>query len=125
MARKSRSKKIDERVIQLPESLAIGPFVYAVRLMPEIKAVEQGVLGLCDRHDNVIQIKQGLNPQTTAEVLLHEVMHAVFFASGLDHLEGVNKEEEAIVCQLTIGLLTAIRQNPSFIPTLLELIDAQ
>lgn len=106
-----------------PQHLLVGPFQYAIKDWTDIEAEAAQALGYCDRIRNIIKIKTGLNDQTRAEVLLHEVLHAMFYNSGLTHSDVLTEREEMIVSQFGLGLIALIRTNPNFMPFLIRLLD--
>lgn len=108
----------------LPKTVVVGPFHYDVHLWKEADAVSSEAAGLCDSHRNAILIKENLNDQTRAEVLMHETLHAIFYTSGLTMVStGVGQSEEMIVSQLALGLVALIRANPDFMPLITRLLE--
>lgn len=73
-------------------------------------------MGSTNLDKGVIAIREGLSEDQTSDTLLHEVLHAVFLATGLN---GEDREEELIE-RLTPMLLQVIRDNPDLIQTLVH-----
>jgi hypothetical protein len=102
----------------MPSSVVVGPYVYAVvadralvdRASIEGKEVE---LGECDHKRQRILIDPDLGPDATAEVLLHEVLHALTYATDLDRDLGEN--EEPTVARLAFAMLDLLRRNPQLV----------
>lgn len=112
-----------DRNYALPKSVAVGPFNYDVHLWKEADAVTNEAAGLCDSHRNMILIKENLNDQTRAEVLMHETLHAIFYTSGLSLVQNLAQNEEMIVSQIAIGLVALVRSNPDFMPLIARLLE--
>ncbi len=106
--------------LSLPKSVAVGGFVYTIHPWDHDEAVASNLLGYCDNVKTYIKIADGLNYQLRAEVLLHEVMHAIFRQAGVD---AAPEAEEKIVSGMTYGLIGVIRHNPDFMPYLKRLLD--
>ncbi len=66
------------------------------------------IRGLIIRADQIIQVDRNQHPETRAETLLHECIHAVEDALGLDF-------EEAEVGVLSRGLFALLRDNPALV----------
>ncbi len=104
----------------LPKNVAVGGFVYDVHAWNHDEALAGDLLGYCDNIKNQIKIADGLNDQRRAEVLLHEVLHAIFHQSGI---EATREGEEKVVSGMAYGLIGLIRQNPDFMSYLKRLLD--
>ena len=68
--------------------------------------------------EGLIQIQHDLCGQERSNTLLHEVLHACVYGSGLNQAEGPLKEdnaEELTVNQLTNYLMGVFRDNPWFL----------
>lgn len=68
--------------------------------------------GDCDKRRGVITIRPGLSHDAEAEVLLHEVLHAVTGSVGLDETLGADTDEK-VVRAITPTLLDTLRRNPA------------
>lgn len=110
--------------LEHPETLLVGPFYYEIiNNWPDKDADAADAHGVCDRKRHTIHIRESLNDQLRAEVLLHEVLHAIFGNSGLTHTDVINDREEIIINQLGLGLISLMRTNKDFIPYLAALLD--
>ncbi len=105
---------------ELPKAVAVGGLLYGVHAWNHDEALAGDLLGYCDNLKGHIKIADGLNDQRTAEVLLHEVLHAIFHQSGI---EATREGEEKVVSGMTYGLIGLIRHNPDFMPYLKRLLD--
>lgn len=96
----------------LPSEVIVGPhrvpIVYKDRLGDDDACVVDGLFVPDDFH---IEIRSGLRGSRTAEVLLHEALHAlntsVAFAS--------EEDEERVVTTLASSLTKLAQDNPNFI----------
>lgn len=108
MAAKPRRKS-------LPKEVVIGPYSYDV-------TVDKGLdlLGETQNHDSTIVVRRpGQSPDCERDTMLHEVLHATLFVSGLSHPLEHDKEEE-LVRTLTPWLLAVLRDNPALMAYLLD-----
>jgi len=61
-------------------------------------------------------IERGQSPERTAEVLVHEVMHALWATFDI----GDEGEEETVIKRMAAGLADVARENPVFVDILLK-----
>lgn len=109
--------------VKPPRTVTIGRYVYAVKTDGNTwtKYVNSDQIGgngfgCTNHHDAIIS----LNPETTTmqmvDTLLHEVLHCVWFISGIavDHLAELkfSQVEEHLVNRLTPWLALVIANNP-------------
>lgn len=97
--------------MDLPKSIRVGYRDYAVEPWSSVVASANGRLGECDRLNLIIRIRSDLNPMVTAEVLLHEVIHACY---GNGVLEAEDSEER-VTESLANQLAQVWRDNPHFV----------
>ncbi len=103
----SRSRKLPDRT-KLPAIIKIGIFEYQlVHWAPE-EAEEKECLGLCDRFNFIIYVRNDLPDSGFAEVLEHEINHACWHAAALKS----RANEETVVNRLTPVMIMARRDNP-------------
>lgn len=96
---------------RIPKRLKVGHATYDVsQASNEPLGHEAHAIIVVDQRRIVLE--PGLHPDKAREVLLHEVLHAVVSAAGL---EWEADDEEAIVSRFTGPLLDALRSNPQFI----------
>lgn len=101
--------------MDLPERLRLCGMTWACRASSARH--KKGTLGLTSYSDLKITIFPA-EKQVKREVLLHEVLHAIFVASGA--LVFFEEHEEEIVSILSPPLLVALRENPELVAFLLE-----
>jgi hypothetical protein len=72
--------------------------------------------GRCDRRSLHIYVRPGMAADAEAETVLHEVLHAVCGATGLDDAfaDGTVTEED-LVGRLSPALLDLLRRNPKLV----------
>lgn len=112
----------------VPRSIVIGPYEYRVRLehIAEVdtrddsdegeRDVNSMTLGTIEKARLAIIIHPEQAPLRMRDTLLHEVMHGVFDASGLN----LDSTEEDVVSAFTTILLDTLRENPGFVSWLLD-----
>lgn len=108
--------------MNVPKRVRIGPFTYAILTDVAVidrSSVENGDVrdGEFDHDKARILVRKGLAKDTTAEILLHETLHALTQFTGLDQeLEVLERgTEEKVVRRLAPALLDAIRRNPQLV----------
>lgn len=94
-----------------PATVRIGAFTWAIKDWEARAADNSRAYGMCDKGTHTILIQEGMRPQKEAEVLLHEVFHAIYDVSGLGLMD--NMPEEPIVNMLGYHMLQVIRDNPN------------
>lgn len=101
-----------------PASIKVGPFVYAVKRWKRLPAENAEAWGMCDRASTVILLAETTSHQKQREVLLHEVLHAIYGVTGLHHKDGA--PEELVVTDLSPTLLSVLRDNPDLVAYLTQ-----
>lgn len=98
-------------MVELPAHLRVGPVVYRVVEMDYQDAAAQGVDGLCELGQRTIRIREDLNRDDQARILLHEVLHAAYNMGDLS--DGCT--EEKVVTVLANWVTAIWRDNPDFV----------
>lgn len=101
-----------------PRRIKIGAHWYTIKYS---KQVEDRCVGMCFHHAKSIRIQSDLSLRMLAQVLLHEIMHGIYYEYGLtnseqsdaDNAAGMTSEETA-VNGLSNGLMQVLVDNPSF-----------
>ena len=65
-------------------------------------------LGMCSPARQTVHVEDGQPLETEQETTLHEVMHAIEDAMGLDL-------DETVISQMSKGLIAVVKDNPSFV----------
>ncbi len=92
-----------------PTGVKVGAFNYRVVKWRSHDASSCGRIGEADHLNLVIRVDEELALIKAAEVLLHEIFHAVFRVWNIDKDKN---EEEQIVSSFGNGTATVIADNP-------------
>lgn len=93
---------------KLPSTIKIGIFAYTLVHWAAEDAEEKECLGLCDRFNFIIYVREDLPDSGFAEVLEHEINHACWHSAALKS----RANEETVVNRLTPVMIMARRDNP-------------
>lgn len=105
----------------LPKTVTVGNVTYEIKATKEAIATvsvkcRHELSGHCDYEAQVIALDPDMGPDTTKEVLVHELLHAACRAAGADPVEDDDKnQEERYVLPMAPSLLLVLRQNPSLV----------
>lgn len=98
------------RTLTPPKRLRIGHRFYAVKYVDAIEADDGSACnGLCVFDRSEILILQSLTPDVMAEIVLHEVLHAVHWEAGLTD----DSDEEAFTNLTAKALCRFYQDNPT------------
>jgi hypothetical protein len=101
----------EDEIALLPEHVVVGPYQYSIREVGELERIKADIMGFCDEGGLEIGVAvEGVTPQHQAEVMIHEILHALFGAGSLRDNPDVH--EEQIVTVLAKGLIQVARDNP-------------
>jgi hypothetical protein len=89
---------------KLPATVKIGHLDFSIVLA---SAADIGAYGDCNIDEQRIRIDQNLKPQTLAETLMHEILHA----GWPTHMKGTGGKEEEVVSALSPNLAQIWRDN--------------
>lgn len=92
-----------------PSELRVGPYLFTVEYKEEVSDSEPDLFGLTIPRDQRILISSRQTELSEQDTVLHELLHAVFYASGL--FKDVDNEER-VVTTVATWLLMALRDNP-------------
>lgn len=93
---------------RLPSSVRVGPHVYEIVGMTRSESETRDVIGECDQDERKIYVRKDLPPHSLAETLLHEILHACWYAGSLEDTDA----EERTVNVLAMQMAMVIRDNP-------------
>jgi len=96
----------------LPKSVNIFGHDFSVVVWTKKQAKKAGLMGECVNDKETIYIAPGLGDVALCNTLIHEIQHANFWFTSMDHAEN---EEEVIVNNLTNGLIAVLRNNPELL----------
>lgn len=96
----------------LPLTVRIGPMDVPLNACDD-GLLEERLLGCWNRDTREIRLRSGIgSPQMVVEVLIHELLHALWTDSGLPD---TNIEEEDAVTKLAPRLQALLRDNPELV----------
>ena len=95
-----------------PPSIVIGPHTYKVTS----DDLGDDLIGDTDCTQLTIRVRPGLPESVTAEVLLHECLHALWDGTPLRDFD--DAVEESVVSALAPPLLELLRRNPRLVALL-------
>lgn len=105
---------------KVPATLKIGPFNYDIVLdaaQHNAFRVKDGQdldsIGNTDTAGQKIYIQSDLPYEVLSETLLHEIMHAIYYNSAIEHMK--EPSEEVIVSLISIGLFSVLKENPKLV----------
>jgi hypothetical protein len=98
-------------VTDFPQHLKVGPVVYRVLEMSYQVAAVQDIDGVCETGQKIIRVREDLNRDDKARILLHEILHAAWDMGNLADSDG----EEKTVAVLANQLTQIWRDNPDFV----------
>ena len=98
-------------MINLPASVKVGYIDYEIRLWSALEAQSSHRLGEADHLTQVIRVSQALAPRAFAEVLLHELLHALFYVYNIQDED----REERTVGTLSTAIAAMWRDNPELV----------
>lgn len=106
-----------------PTKIFIDPFWFeitydhtelAVYMLDE-RSIERGAWGYCDHQKGRIFLDDSVPEDRVKATLLHELLHAAWFAAGLDSMKEEMLTEEIIVNALSLRISTMFENNPPLV----------
>lgn len=94
---------------KLPSSITVGAYTY------EVGVRETADEGSVVNESQIITVAPNRGPDATADSLLHECLHALFYISGTRAAGIGTKTEEQLVTALSPLLLQLLRDNPKLV----------
>ncbi len=99
--------------MNLPDKLKIISMDYRVKEMAQKEILATDNTGACDGNDIEIRVGLDFPDQVTAQVFLHEILHAI---SHEMCIQEDMKDEEKIVQKMSLALCAVMRDNPDLFP---------
>lgn len=102
-----------------PPVVQVGPMRYEV-VVDELAILKAGLDeeadldGQCDERAQRIVLNPTLGPDSQVEAFTHELLHALCFLTGVDHVLGMDKVEN-MIRSLSPALLDMLRRNPDVV----------
>jgi hypothetical protein len=95
-------------MMKLPEQIKVGCYTFTIVDWESRNAEAERKYGTMSSTELVIKVRTDLGPRHTANTLLHELKHAIFFFFNLDTDDG---EEHVVTC-LANGMSMVMVDNP-------------
>lgn len=118
------------KFVPRPDHVFVGAKVYQISWYTEAEWGEQHLsesdagLTYCSSNNIYMRLLPGATEANYQEVLLHEITHAVWAETHLEHLEltsmAEDKIEEAIIGIQSHGLLFVLKHNPAVMSYLMS-----
>ncbi len=101
------------------KKVKIGPYLYSIRHVDHIENDEgnpDGLWSFDTKVGGMIQMRKDIEDDTVqAEVLTHEILHALFHHFGMEL-----DNEEYLVSNIAVGLIMVMKDNPKYLAYLTE-----
>jgi len=99
--------------------IRIGPYDWKVTYFGKDEYMKRECFGRTDELAMELEICDAFTNQSTANTMLHEIFHALWFAHNMKSKEG---EEETSVAALATGMTQVFKDNPDLIKWLQEMV---
>lgn len=97
------------------KKIKIGPIDYTIKIMP---ADIDGQYGACVYEHQMIYLSPNQLHQAASDTILHEVLHAIWHESGLEHTDLL--VEETVVRTMSTWLRIVFLDNPELVKFILN-----
>lgn len=99
----------------MPTEIEIGPFTYDVSLdEADIDELAPEAFAAIDPMALLIALEPAQGEDQMRDSLLHEILHGIVFATGVD--QDIDAETiERLIRPLSTGLLDVLRRNPAVV----------
>lgn len=105
--------------MNLPKKIKIGHLDYTVEIVSKELADLKGYYGEIKPDEQEIKLGENHTDQRRADILLHEVLHALFKYMGI---QGGKDFEENVIQPLSGGICAVMRDNPDLFPFLQKVL---
>lgn len=95
----------------LPKSVKISGFDIELIMIGTAEADERAIYGLFSSKESNIRIYHNGNKWKTLDTVIHELLHAVFWAYNIHD----DDKEERTVSTVSVGLTQVFRDNPELV----------
>ncbi len=98
--------------MKIPDKLKIGGFEWAIKEDVEVTDM-QGVFGSTHSYTQKIFLDPKISQQKKEHTLIHEVMHAIWWQTGLRerYQKDQEKIEEEVIQALSHGMYQVLKDN--------------
>ena len=94
----------------LPKRIRVLNLTFKIKWLDETTHSAAEAYGFCCYDTQTIGITERLEKDQMADVILHEIIHALYFAMGLKE----DSDEERVAHGISAGLCTVFKSNPKF-----------
>ncbi|MDH3883535.1 MAG: hypothetical protein OET63_04915 [Desulfobacterales bacterium] len=106
--------------MNIPEAIKVGHYTYDIKESDELIDAS-GRHGTVSHPNRLIRIDTTRGDVETADTLIHEMLHCIFY---LHEIEGGDREaEEKLAARLTNGLCLLIADNPMTFRAIVDALD--
>lgn len=98
------------KLMRYPKEVKVGPYRFSLEFSPLSVApgADSGDLGYCLREEQRIIVEKELGRDVIADTVLHEILHAIWFVSGI---RDSKEDEEDRIARISPLLLSVMRDN--------------
>jgi len=108
-----------------PTKIRILGFLFTIEYFDKSISDISEKMGWCDVTNQKISICDSYSPTRTAEILLHEIMHAIYDAMGIQIPEKYSEDiDEYLVTTFSKGLISVMYDNPYVFYWIQELLKS-
>ena len=112
--------KIGKNRWKVPKNIKVGKVDYKVQPCTKHYATREKMYGCIHYGDEKILFSEGLNKTDTADVLLHELLHAINNEYNIRYTS--KRAQELVVNRLSTKLIHTLRDNPQLLEWLYNII---
>lgn len=112
--------------VKRPKKIVVGHVTYRVHYYEEAEWLggpqDNDLVGYYEAPQACIHIRlvPNCHENFLREVMVHEIIHAVWFHQNIRDVEVDESGEEKVVANVALGLLPVLRQNPKLMAWLLD-----
>ena len=96
--------------MQIPKKLRIGAFDIPIVWVPDLELDGEACNGTWCSRNLEIKLDPAINSQHQASTLLHEIIHAILWTTGITYVLSEDSEEN-FVAALSCGLYQVLKDN--------------
>lgn len=95
----------------IPKSVRVGPYTFRVYGRGQSWVQSNGAYGNTITDSLEINVASCFSPLIVLDTLIHEIMHAIYYAYHLDERD----DEERTVATIATAWVGVLRDNPAFV----------
>jgi hypothetical protein len=100
-----------------PQKVKVGHVRYTLRVEKGLASIA-GATGTCGEDTQLILVDDQVGPDQERDTVLHELLHAIFFASNVKSIlpgDDTKELEEKLILSTATRLLELLRDNPKLV----------